>query len=89
MLKTFSLLAMCFMMTLTLQAAGFSDPQEGTLARASDMASTYLPIETQPAVKPTTSDASVPLDPLLSAVPQHNAAFTLQLSYQPTGRVRQ
>ncbi|HEX4022403.1 MAG TPA: capsule assembly Wzi family protein [Acidobacteriaceae bacterium] len=33
------------MMTLTLQAAGFSDPQDGTQARASDMASTYVPIE--------------------------------------------
>ncbi len=43
--KTFSLLAMCFMMTLTLQAAGFSNPHDEPQARASDMASTYVPIE--------------------------------------------
>jgi hypothetical protein len=36
---------MCFMMTLTLQAAGFFDSQNGAQARASDMASTYVPIE--------------------------------------------
>lgn len=45
MLKIFLLFAMCFMMTLTLQAAGYSDPQNGAVARASDMASTYVPIE--------------------------------------------
>ena len=45
MLKTFSLLAMCFMMTLSLQAAGFSNPQDGSQASASNMASTYVPIE--------------------------------------------
>lgn len=45
MLKTFSLLVMCFIMTLTLQAAGFSNPQDGSQARASNMASTYVPIE--------------------------------------------
>jgi len=45
MLKTLLLLAMYFMMTLTLQAASFSDPQNGAQARASNMASTYVPLE--------------------------------------------
>ena len=36
---------MCFMMTLSLQAAGFSDPQDGQQPGASNMASTYVPIE--------------------------------------------
>lgn len=45
MLKTLLLLAMYFMMTLTLQAAGFSDPQNGAQVRASHMASTYVPLE--------------------------------------------
>jgi hypothetical protein len=45
MRKTFSLLVMSFTMTLTLQAASFSNPQDGQRARASDMASTYVPIE--------------------------------------------
>jgi hypothetical protein len=36
---------MYFTMTLTLQAAGFSDPQDGRQARAAGMASTYVPIE--------------------------------------------
>jgi hypothetical protein len=35
MLKTFSLLAMSFMMTFILQAAAFSDPQDETQARVS------------------------------------------------------
>lgn len=43
--KTFSLLAMCFLMTLSLQAAGFSNPQDGPQASASNMASTYVPID--------------------------------------------
>jgi hypothetical protein len=43
--KNFSLLAMCFIMTLSLQAAGFSNPQDGSQASASNMASTYVPIE--------------------------------------------
>lgn len=33
------------MMTLSLQAAGFSDPQDGQQPGASNMASTYVPIE--------------------------------------------
>lgn len=45
MLKTFSLLAMCFMMTLTLQAVGICDPQDGPQASASNTASTCVPIE--------------------------------------------
>lgn len=43
--KRFLLLAMCFMMPLSLQAAGFSDPPDGSQASASNMASTYVPIE--------------------------------------------
>lgn len=45
MRKTFSLLVVYFMMTLTLQAAGISNPRDGQQARASDMGSTYVPIE--------------------------------------------
>lgn len=44
MSKTFLLLAMCFMMTLLLQAAGFANPQDGQQPSASNMASTYVPI---------------------------------------------
>jgi len=43
--KAFLLLAMCFMMTLSLQAAGFSNPQDRQQPGASNMASTYAPIE--------------------------------------------
>ncbi len=43
--KTFLLLAMCFMMTLSLQAAGSPNPQDGPQPGASNMASTYVPIE--------------------------------------------
>lgn len=43
--KTFLLLATCFMMTLSLQAAGFPNPQDGQQPGASNMASTYVPIE--------------------------------------------
>jgi Capsule assembly protein Wzi len=43
--KPFLLFAMCFMMTLSLQAAGISDPQDGREPSASNMASTYVPIE--------------------------------------------
>jgi hypothetical protein len=35
MLNAFSLLAMCFMMTLTLQVAAFSNPPDVPQARAS------------------------------------------------------
>lgn len=166
MTKTFSLLAMCFIMILSLQAAGFFNPQDGPQASASDMASTYVPIESwvypaferlaaegylpaaffslrpwtrmdcarlvdeaeelvdedkeQIAAKPAAFDAAALLDslkeefaselalragarnvefrveeqtewrrfPLLSPAPQHDAAFTLQLTYRPVGRVR-
>ena len=142
--KTFLLLAMCFMMTLSLQAAGFSNPQDGPQASASNMASTYVPIESwiYPAferlaaegylpaaffsLRPGTqmdcarlvdeaeeqiTDQSAAFDaptllaslkeefgvelarragsPLLSTVPQHDAAFTFQLSYRPLGGGRQ
>ena len=43
--KTFLLLAMCVMMTLSLQAAGFPNPQDGQQPPASNMASTYVTIE--------------------------------------------
>lgn len=43
--RALSLLAMCVMMTISLQAAGFSNPQDGPQASASNMASTYVPIE--------------------------------------------
>ena len=43
--KIFLLFAMCFMMTLSLQAAGFPNPPDGPQASASNMASTYVPIE--------------------------------------------
>ena len=131
--KTFLLLATCLMMTLSLQAAGFSNTQDGQQPDASYMASTYVPIESwvysafdrlvaetylpaallslrpwtrmdcarlvgeaeepqdetedQIAAKPKASD--VWHFPLLSASLQHNAAFTLQLSYRPIARVRQ
>jgi hypothetical protein len=39
------LFAICFIMTFTLQSASSSDPQAGLQARASGMASTYVPIE--------------------------------------------
>ncbi len=45
MSKIFSLLVMCFIMTLSLHAAAFSNPQDGARASASNMASTYVPIE--------------------------------------------
>jgi hypothetical protein len=35
MLNAFSLVAMCFMMTLILQVADFSNPQDAPQARAS------------------------------------------------------
>lgn len=43
--RMFLLLVMCLTMTLSLQAAGLSDPPYGSRARASNMASTYVPIE--------------------------------------------
>lgn len=43
--KTFLLLVMCFMMTLSLQAAGSSNSQDGPQPGASNRASTYVPIE--------------------------------------------
>ncbi len=45
MSKTFLLLAMGFIMTLSLQAAGFPNPPDGQQPVASNMASTYVPIE--------------------------------------------
>jgi hypothetical protein len=62
MRKAFSLLVMCFMMTITLQAAGFSNPQDGQQARASNMASTYVPIESwvYPAFERLAAEGYVP-----------------------------
>jgi hypothetical protein len=84
---------MCFIMTLTLQAAGFSNPQDGPQARASDMASTYVPIESwvYPAFERLAAEGYLPTTFLTDGflTPQHNAAFTLQLSDRPIGRTRQ
>lgn len=43
--KPFLLLAMCLMMTLSLHAAGFSNPADEARPRAANMASTYVPME--------------------------------------------
>ena len=43
--KAFSLFAMCFMMTLTLQAAGSTEPKDVQQPRVANMASTYVPLE--------------------------------------------
>ena len=98
-------------MTLTLQAAGFSNPHDGPQARASDIASTYVPmmVNREFLRGGTLRDLRATVDialrpewqlrleeqtewwrfPLLSAAPQQDAGFTLQLSYRPIGRTRQ
>lgn len=105
MLKFFLLLVKSFMMTLTLQATAFFDPQEVPHVRVSDMASTPLPIASLACsvFEWLVADAALGPEwqqyleeqtewwrfPLLSAAPQHNTAFTLEISHRPIGRVRQ
>jgi hypothetical protein len=68
------------MMTLILQAAGFNPSRDLGQSRAANMASTYVPLESwvYPALERL----------VLSAAPQRNAAFTLQLSNRTLARTR-
>lgn len=84
MQKAFLLLAMCFMMTLSLQAAGFFLLQDGPQARGP----VDIALRPEWHLRPEEQTEWWRF-PRLSAAPQHNAAFILQLSYQPIGRTRQ
>ena len=98
--KAFSLFALCFMMTLTLQVAGFNLSQQVARSLAANMATTYVPLKLwgHPAFELLAPRPEWQLRleeqtkwwhfPFLSTASQRNAAFTLQLSYGPFSRTR-
>jgi hypothetical protein len=88
------------MMTLILQAVGFNPSRDVGQSRATNMASTYVPMESwvYPSFDRLATEEYVPSAivslrpwtcfPLLAAAPKRNDEFTIQLSYTPIGRAK-